>query len=482
MVLYIRVSRRMGREGPGYISPDVQRAAVKRWADYRGVDLVAEFFDEDESGGTQARPGLREAMAMVEAGDADGIACWRLNRFARNVSEALEDVKRMQAVGGALACVEEDIDPTGPFGEFILVILLAVAALELNNLRASWRVAKERAHERGAKIGPTPFGYRRREDGALEVDPERGPLVHEAFRRAGERGLHAAVDYLQGLGLVHETGTRKGRPLSWTTSTVRRLLAQRSYLGEFRYGDLPVYRDPAQAIVTRAEWQAAQPEEARRRRPARHYPLSGLARCGTCGEDMVGGSGGRAKDHPGGLRTYRCRATLKAWKGDRCPAGANVVAESLETYVRSLLAEALADAWEAQDDAQGDLREAELELQSAEAELDDLLEDVALRRTLGKERFERMAAGAVAAVDAAQAAYREAAARAARSFTVAEPELIESATLEELGELARGGLEAIVVEKGRGRLDERVRLIPKGSEPDSRVPGGEDAEEGGVEA
>src|SRR5437762_2382403 len=94
MVGYIRVSRRMGRDGPGYISKDVQREAIQRWADYRDVRIVAWREDEDESGGTQNRPGLREAMRLVEDGEADGIACWRLNRFARNVSEALRDVKR----------------------------------------------------------------------------------------------------------------------------------------------------------------------------------------------------------------------------------------------------------------------------------------------------------------------------------------------------------------------------------------------------
>ncbi len=88
---YVRVSRRMGRGGPGYISPNVQREAIQRWADYRNVEIVAWHVDEDESGGTQARPGLRAAMARIEAGETDGLACWRLNRFARNVGAAIAD-------------------------------------------------------------------------------------------------------------------------------------------------------------------------------------------------------------------------------------------------------------------------------------------------------------------------------------------------------------------------------------------------------
>jgi DNA invertase Pin-like site-specific DNA recombinase len=461
---YIRVSRRMGREGPGYISPAIQREAVQRWANYRGVEIVAWHEDEDESGGTQDRPGMREAMRRVMEGETDGIACWRLNRFARNVSEALADVKRIhgrQPTPGALAFVEEEIDPTGPFGEFILTVLLAVAALELNNIRAGWRSPKERAHGRGAKIGPTPLGYVRREDGELDVHPERGPLVAEAFTRAAEQGLQAALEYLSDLGLVHESGKRKGRALSWTTGTVRRLLANRTYLGELRYGDLPPYRDERLAIVPRATWEAAQPDGPRRRRPARHYPLSGVARCGSCGEAMVGGSAGANR------RTYRCRASLKLWKGTPCPSPVNVLADTLEEHVRALLTDLWTCTWEAQDDAQGDLREAELALHSSEAELDDLLADVTLRRTLGAERFQRLAEANVEAVEQAQRAYREAASQAARRFTADAPELVASATPDELGELVRGGLEAIVVKRGRGRIEDRVRLVPKGAPTDA---------------
>jgi DNA invertase Pin-like site-specific DNA recombinase len=36
----------------------------------------------DESGGTQDRPGLREAIRWIENGETEGIACWQLNRFA----------------------------------------------------------------------------------------------------------------------------------------------------------------------------------------------------------------------------------------------------------------------------------------------------------------------------------------------------------------------------------------------------------------
>jgi site-specific DNA recombinase len=467
---YVRVSRRLGREGPGYISPDVQREAIQRWADYRGVEIAAWHFDEDESGGTQQRPGLREAMARVQSGETEGIACWRLNRFARNVAGAIEDVKRVQAASGVLAFVEEDIDPTGPFGEFILTILLAVATLERENLVQGWKTAKSRAVERGVKIGPTPYGYGRRADGVLEPDPDTASIVSEAFRRAAQEGFESALLYV----VEHGDGHR------WTTTTFRRLLRSRAYLGEARYGDL-VKLDAHEPLVSRSVWAAAQPEPEARRRPRRTFPLSGLARCATCGSPLVGTRAGR------GQRAYRCSAAAQSQRYatpeiERCAAPAFTTAAPLEDLVRRSLANALRDrTYIGGDDPAGALDEAAQALSEAKRELDDLLGDDELRRIVGAERFRRIAEAAVLHVEEKEAAYESAARQAERHQLVPAVELLESAELEELGELLRGALDAVVVDRGRGPIATRVRMSLRGSPEEVWLPTTEDAQGGGVE-
>ncbi len=199
--------------------------------------------------------------------------------------------------------MEERIDPTGPFGEFTLTVLLAVSALELNNIKAGWDTAKQRAVSRGAFIGPTPFGYYRQDEhnGVLQKDPETGPMVTEAFDRAARSGLQAAVAYL--------TSNDPDRSRVWTTSTVRRLLEKRSYLGESKYGDV-LNGDAHEALTTRATWEAAQPPEPQRRRARADFPLSGLPTCGTCGTHMTGARGGPSAAP---IRTYRCAAGVSGW-------------------------------------------------------------------------------------------------------------------------------------------------------------------------
>jgi hypothetical protein len=79
-------------------------------------------------------------------------------------------------------------------------VLLAVATLERDNMVAGWKTAKARATERGAKIGPTPFGYQRadEDDGVLQPHPDLGPVVTRAFDIAARvRAAAAAVGQSQ---------------------------------------------------------------------------------------------------------------------------------------------------------------------------------------------------------------------------------------------------------------------------------------------
>src|SRR4051794_18657575 len=92
---YVRVSRRIGRGRFGRHLPGRPAESIQRWADYRGVEITAWHFDEDESGGTQNRRGLREAMRRIEAGETDGLAVWKIDGLARNVHEAVRDIKAM---------------------------------------------------------------------------------------------------------------------------------------------------------------------------------------------------------------------------------------------------------------------------------------------------------------------------------------------------------------------------------------------------
>jgi DNA invertase Pin-like site-specific DNA recombinase len=450
---YIRVSRRMGRKGPGYISPTVQREAIERWAEYRGVHIAAWHEDEDESGGTHDRPGLNRAIERALAGHAGGIVSWKIDRFSRFTEGGLRDLRRLEDAGARLAFVTEDIDTSGPMGKLVYTMLLAFAEFFLDNIKASWVAAKTRAVGRGAHIGPTPWGYVREDDGTLTVDPVTAPIVREAFALAAREGLHAALDYLSGA----DTDRR------WTTTTVRRLLALRTYLGEVNYGDLAA-SDAHEALVSQTTFDLVQLrlKPSAKRRAKGDFPLSGFASCGTCGHHLVGARGGAD-----GRRLYRCGAAVSGFTGEPCTEPASMSADLLEAHVIS----ELRAAWNApkfavgDEPVGGDLDSLRLAVEEADAEITRFASDPTAARVLGHEAWTAALVEREVVRDDAQVAYN-AALESVTPMRVIEIDdaMWESLDAEEMREVVTAALSSIVVKRGRMQPAEKVALIPVGAE------------------
>src|SRR5437667_8732019 len=165
---YIRVSRRGGREGESFISPEVQRKKIAAWAKLHEVEVVAWWEEIDQSGAKLQRPMFQQALERCERGETGGIVVARLDRFARSAVDALESIKRLNQAGARLVSVEENFDGSTPMGRFAIGILILIAELELERIKENWRTAIGAAVARGIHISPhTPVGYRRDEHGRL---------------------------------------------------------------------------------------------------------------------------------------------------------------------------------------------------------------------------------------------------------------------------------------------------------------------------
>lgn len=447
---YVRVSRVGGREGDSYISPSVQREAIQRWADYKGITIAAWHIDEDWSGGTHQRPGLETAVARALAGETGGIVSWKIDRFSRQTEGGMRDLRRLQDAGARLAFVVEDIDTETVYGKMIYTILLAVSEAFLENVKAGWVVAKERAVKRGAYISRTPFGYRREDNATLSPHPEQAPVVTGAYRLAASYSLRAATEYLQ-----QAAPNRR-----WTTSTVRRLLGNRVYLGTTSYGD---YRQELthEPLVSRSVWEAAQ-IAPQAQAPNGHYLLSGLARCGTCGEPMSGG--GRV-----GKRCYRCTTTHTPQRGT-CASGASILVDKLDGYVREETRKLLTGLHATVGGPETDkLTLLERAVTEAEAELDAFAGDLTMRRSLG-DRYHAHLEARVDAVEQARSRYRSAARQSEAQLLMTGPEIVDDPDLFPI--VLRSIFAEIVVLPGRGlSAEQRVRFVPLDVDGAARVQG-----------
>src|SRR4051794_12750732 len=232
---YIRVSRVNGREGDSFISPDVQREQIERWAQLRGVEIAAWHTDLDQTGGKLKRPGLERALARIRGGKTGGLAVARLDRFSRaGVADALKVVEEIHDVGGEIAAVDLGIDPTTPFGEFAMTLMLGLARMQRRQIADGWKEAQRRAVDRGIHIASKPpTGYVRGDGGRLQPKPDDAPHIAEVFRRKADGASWRDLAlYLRKHRVESPYGTTH-----WQPRALSHLISNRAYLGEARCGE-----------------------------------------------------------------------------------------------------------------------------------------------------------------------------------------------------------------------------------------------------
>jgi site-specific DNA recombinase len=469
---YIRVSQTRGREGDSFISPSVQRDAIQRWADARGVSIAAWHEDLDQSGGKLRRPGLDAMLERIRTGQTGGLAVANLDRLSRaGVADALRLVESVHEAGAKIAVVDLGIDPTTPVGEFSMTLFLALGRMQRRQFQQRWEEARGRAIGRGVHFR-APFGYAKPAKGqALVPDPETAPLVVQAFelRAAGESWPKIAR-------FLNERHPPNRAPL-WTHSTAIRVIRNRAYLGEASHGK-HVQRDAHPALVSEELWRAA--NAVRGRAPGRGDGegtlLAGLVRCAGCRRAMSPGvtqGGGRSER----LLTYRCRRDHGA---GRCQAASAIKRDVLERHVERAFLERYADVSIEGVSDQAERDAAQELLADAEADLEAFRDNERVRTALyevGEGSFED---GIAARVERVIAARERLAAARTSAVGIAVPDAMAYAelTVPERRSLLRAGIGAVFVRRskvrgGRGGASdpaERVLICWAGEEPDD-LPG-----------
>ena len=443
----VRVSH-MGARRAGADNVHTDRDQVEtmeRRARERGATLTILTPELDVSGGLplEQRPSLMQAILGVEAGDYDAIIVAYLSRLGRNVREQLRAWERVEAAGGHIIAVQEDLDTSTASGRFLRTVLLANAERERDEHTERFELLRQRATAAGVwQRRQTPIGYTRDRATRKLVPDEKAGSVRKAFRdRANGRPLVQIAD-----------------DLTMTPSGVRYMLRNRVYLGELSVGD---HVNPAAhpAIVTVNEWedaQVTQPRPARSPRRKAEGPalLTGIAKCTGCGHAMSRNTA-----------TYTCAVRHS---GTRCPSPAMVTIHLLEDHVEQItlshLARLTTDAVST-DDGVATARAA---LADAKAEMTAYLEAVSAQ-AVGARAFAAGAQSRREAIDAAQAELQ------ARVATRPIAPVIAGGAdawskLDAAGRnmVLRGLLEVVLVKRAGGRgsrtpLTDRVRVIRHGA-------------------
>lgn len=463
---YVRISKVGGREGEGFISPDVQERAIREWGARNTVEVLIQPHELNVSGGTMDRPIFNRVMERVRSGQSGGIVVYKTDRFARSLLGALSTLTELGEHDAVFAsATEPELDYSTPHGRAFLQQMFVFAEYLRSTLKESWATSQRHAIERGVHIAPNGFLGYDRVDGRLVPNAD-APTVAEAFRRRGRgEGWTAIADWL------NEAAPREdGR--EWNGQAVQRLCAKRVYRGEAsRYvgqdrdgrGAI-VNKEAHPALVTEPEWQAAQ-MDPRLGQPRGSDPLpllSGLIRCAGCRFGMSLGRG------PKGERMYRCRARHAS---GRCPSPATVLANSVEEHVEGLVLGELERLVTQTVETSQDREQAAQALQRARTDLDGFRGDTAARRKLGPEAWHEWLDSYLDAVREAEAALERLAGQSAAIGEGLTADHYLDLDLADRREVLGGFMDTVFVRRSRGRgrntdaIDSRVRVLWRGQAP-----------------
>jgi site-specific DNA recombinase len=382
--IYVRVSDVKGRAGESFQSPKEQEERCRAALASRGLEAGKVFRELDVSGKSMERPELREVRERIEAGVSGGVVVARVDRLGRTVVGALEVIQEIDKAGGAIITAEGDFDTSTAVGELVLGMMLQLAQFELRRISETWQASKRNAVARGIHITRhLPPGYRRGPDGRLEPDGKHARTVSEAYKLAAQGTSPARIaEYLT------ERKLPSGDNLAptWKSSRIRRLLANRAYLGEARANGEIVNANAHEPLTDESTWLQAQRKSKTPPVSIKsEYLLSGLVRCASCRASMK-----PQKASKWAVATFRCSGGSAA---GNCPHPSTITMSKLDDVVlEQFVARALAsegEPREKQDDSEvlariADARKAVQEVEALKGSLRPAVYAEALDAALGE--------------------------------------------------------------------------------------------------
>ncbi|WP_187684703.1 recombinase family protein [Nocardia wallacei] len=200
-LLYLRVST-PGQVNTDYdpegISIPAQRVAGQRKAEQLGLNIIGEYIEPGRSATeiTKRVEFQRMLDRIRRERDVDYIIVYELARFARNRLDDAIVMADLRKRGVTLISATESIDDT-PVGQLMHGILAAFNEYRSRKDGADVSFKMGEKARKGGTLGQATIGYLnvllQTEDGrkirTVEIDPERGPLVEQAWK------LYATGDY-----------------------------------------------------------------------------------------------------------------------------------------------------------------------------------------------------------------------------------------------------------------------------------------------
>ena len=239
--IYTRKSHEEGLEQE-FNSLDAQRESAEHYIEaqrMRGWTALPDRYDDGGfSGGNMERPGLRRLLADIDAGKIDVIVVYKVDRLSRSLLDFMKMIDLFNEKGVSFVSVTQHFSTTDPTGRMFLGILITFAQYEREVIAERIRDNMHELSKTGRWLGgTTPTGYASESLSSVTVDgkvkkacklkpiPEEIQLVKTIFEVFMETGSLSKTDqYL----LEHRCVTKRGK--QFTRFAIRGILTNPVYM------------------------------------------------------------------------------------------------------------------------------------------------------------------------------------------------------------------------------------------------------------
>ena len=326
--IYTRLSKDDG-DKPESDSIGNQKALIRDFIkNHPEIEVVSEKADDGYSGVNFERPGFKEMMDEIRAGQVDCVIVKDLSRFGRNYIEAGNYIERVfPFIGVRFIAINDGYDSKDQNQSDSLIIPFKnlINDAYCKDISVKIRTQLDIKRKKGEFIGAfAAYGYLKdpEDHNKLIVDTFASEVVRAIFRwkleglsqgdiadRLNAQGVLCPMEYKLSLGMKVQTNFRANRKAVWSWSSVSRILTNEIYTGVLVQGKVstPNYKVKKFMEKDESEWiRVEQSHEAIidedtfrvtqellkkdvRRGPERGrvYPLSGYLVCADCGQNMI---------------------------------------------------------------------------------------------------------------------------------------------------------------------------------------------------
>ncbi len=292
--LYVRKSTEEDERQSQSIQSQTDQARELAARTDRSIILTLE---ESRSAKEPGRPQFDRLIALIDAGEIDGILGWHPDRLSRNEMDAALTMRVRKGVLKDLAFVSYFFH-NSPEGVMMLQMALCQSQYMVSKLAKDVKRGIDDKIRKGWYPHRAPLGYRNdkhkdKGDKTISADPERFPLLRKAWDLllTGAYSVPQLQEVLSRDWGMRTPVTRSGRggepPAK---STLYRLFSSVFYAGYFVHDGI-LYKGAHPLMVTLDEFDRAQRiigKDNPLRPRTRALPFTGLIRCAGCGGQVTG--------------------------------------------------------------------------------------------------------------------------------------------------------------------------------------------------